>query len=92
LYRALVHAQSTRSVALTHASRHQQKRLSSYDDALLGLRGAYRRLHGFTLLGREGQRLRSRTGVAPRHPRLGIDHAPPLQDVASFGQISAERY
>jgi hypothetical protein len=35
-----VHAQSTRSVTLTHACCHQQKRLSSYDDALLGLCGA----------------------------------------------------
>lgn len=40
LYSALVHAQSTRSVTLTHACCHQQKRLSSYDDALLGLCGA----------------------------------------------------
>ena len=72
LHSALVHAQSARSVTLAHACRHQEKRLSSQHDALLGLRGADRRFHRFALFRRERQRLRSRAGVRSQDPRLGM--------------------
>ena len=87
-----MHAQSTRRVALADAGRHQQQRLPSNDHSLLGLRGTNRRFHRFTLFRRERQRLRPRAGVGSGNPRLGIDHALPLQQLSSFGQISAQRY
>jgi len=81
-----------RNVTRTDAIGHQQKGLGSPQYARLGLRRANRSLHPLTLFDGKRERLRPRTRVRARHPRFRIDHALPLQQPVSYGQIFAERY
>ena len=87
-----MHAESEGNIVLAYAVSHQQQRSSSKRDTLFGLRRANCRRHCFPLLGRQWQRLRPWPGVRSLHPRLGIDHAFPLPEPETFGQIFAERY
>jgi hypothetical protein len=87
-----VYAEQHRDVTRTNTFRHQQQGLGPFQHTRLGFRRTNGNLNLLPLLGPQRERLRSWARVRARYPRFRIDHAMPLPEAATSGQISAGRY